>query len=56
MEIAAKLAAEVNDDSSSGPFSLLDGIEVALFVTPGPKELLVVQNVCEQVGMGTLLW
>jgi hypothetical protein len=55
MGFAAKLAAEVDDDSSSGPFSLPDGIEVALFVAPGPKELLVVQNVCQQVGMGTLV-
>jgi hypothetical protein len=45
MEIAAKLAAEVENDSSSGPLSLPDGIEVALFVAPGPNELLVVQNV-----------
>ena len=51
---AAKLAAEVDDDSS-GPFSLPDNIEVALFVAPGPKELLVVEKTCAKVGMGTLV-
>jgi hypothetical protein len=56
MVIAAKLAAKVDNDSASGPFSLPGGIKVALFVAPGPKELLVVKNVCQQVGMGTLLW
>lgn len=54
MGFAAKLAAEVDDDSS-GPFSLPDNIEVALFVAPGPKELLVVEKTCAKVGMGTLV-
>jgi hypothetical protein len=45
MGIAAKLEAEVDDDSSSSPFSLPDSIEVALFVAPGPMEFLVVKNV-----------
>ena len=55
---AAKLAAEVEDtdnNTNSGPFALPDSCEVALFVAPGPKELIVVEQVCEQVGMGTLV-
>lgn len=56
---AAKLAAEVEDDdgggSVGGPFRLPDQTEVALFVSPGPKELVIVERVCEEVGMGTLV-
>jgi hypothetical protein len=51
---AAKMEAEVGNDQS-GPFELPDGIEVALFVAPGPKELLLVQKTCDKVGMGTLV-
>jgi hypothetical protein len=54
MGFAAKLAAEV-DEGAGGPFQLPDGIEVALVVAPGPKELLVVEKICSQVGMGTLV-
>ncbi|KAL3923268.1 MAG: hypothetical protein SGILL_001754 [Bacillariaceae sp.] len=56
---AAKMAAEVEDDSSSGnsggAFQLPDNTEVALFVSPGPKELVVIEKVCNEVGMGTLV-
>lgn len=65
---AAKLAAEVDDDDDSddskatpiastrsGPFQLPEGTEVALFVNPGPKELVVIEKICQQVGMGTLV-
>jgi hypothetical protein len=54
---AAKLAAEVEDTpgDSSGPFELPQGTEVAIFVTPGPKELVVIEKICNQVGMGTLV-
>jgi hypothetical protein len=55
---AAKLAAEVeSDDSSSsgGPFQLPSNTEVALFVAPGPKELVVIEKICKEVGMGTLV-
>ena len=55
---AAKLAEEMGDDkslSSSGPFRLPDKTEVAIFVTPGPKELVIIEKICNEVGMGTLV-
>ena len=59
---AAKLAAEVDDDTAAsggggggGPFQLPETCEVALFVAPGPKELIVIEKICNQVGMGTLV-
>ncbi len=58
---AAKLAAEVEDDndkstgSGRGPFELPPKTEVALFVAPGPKELIVIEKICNTVGMGTLV-
>ncbi|GAX23561.1 hypothetical protein FisN_14Hh261 [Fistulifera solaris] len=52
---ANKLAAELEEEKSSGPFSLPENIEVALFVSPGPKELVVVEKICDQVGDGTLV-
>jgi len=51
MGFAAKMAAEM-DSSTSGPFSLPPGTEVALFVAPGPKELVAIERVCSEVGMG----
>lgn len=50
---AAKLAAEVEDSPESGPFDLPEGTQVALFVSPGPKELPVIEKICTRVGMGT---
>ena len=52
---AAKMAAEVgdSDESTGGPFELPDNTEVALFVAPGPKELVAIERICSQVGMGT---
>jgi Domain of unknown function (DUF1995) len=56
MGFAAKLAAEVEDDfDESGPFRLPTKTEVAMFVAPGPKELIIIQRICESVGMGTLV-
>mmetsp|Transcript_36360 Transcript_36360/g.48110 ORF Transcript_36360/g.48110 Transcript_36360/m.48110 type:complete len:197 (+) Transcript_36360:2-592(+) len=59
MGFAAKLAAEVEDDgsspSSSGPFKLPEGCEVALFVSPGPREYIIIERICNEVGMGTLV-
>jgi hypothetical protein len=55
---AAKLALEIMEDEDSvvsGPFQLPDNTEVALFVAPGTKELIFIEKVCEQVGMGTLV-
>ena len=56
---AAKLAAEINDggddSTTKGPFQLPDKTEVALFVAPGPRERVIIERICEQVGMGTLI-
>lgn len=51
---AAKLAAEIDDDVG-GPFALPDNAEVALFVSPGPKEVPTIERICNAVGMGTLV-
>ncbi|KAL7441971.1 hypothetical protein ACHAXM_008140 [Skeletonema potamos] len=50
---ASKMAAEMEDDGSSGPFVLPKDTEVALFVSPGPKELIAIERICNEVGMGT---
>jgi hypothetical protein len=65
MGFAAKMAAEVEDSGSGdneisgssgrGPFELPPNTEVALFVAPGPRELVVIEKICEKVGMGTLV-
>jgi hypothetical protein len=56
---AAKMAAEVGDttpgEDPKGPFLLPKGTEVALFVAPGPAELVVIEQICSEVGMGTLV-
>ena len=53
---AAKLAAEIEDDGSpGGPFELPKNTEVAIFVAPGPKELVLIGKICQEVGMGTLV-
>lgn len=62
---AAKLAAEIDDDgadgdssisgSAGGPFQLPENAEVALFVAPGARERVIIEKICEQVGMGTLV-
>eukprot|EP00804_Cyclotella_cryptica_P022614 CCRYP_009479-RA/>CCRYP_009479-RA protein AED:0.05 eAED:0.05 QI:162/1/0.5/1/1/1/2/0/367 len=53
MGFAAKIAAELEEGSDSGPFSLPKETEVALFVAPGPKELIAIERICNEVGMGT---
>ncbi len=60
MGFAAKMAAEVDDaddgqPTAGGSFELPQGAEVALFVAPGPKELVVIERICNRVGMGTLV-
>lgn len=53
---AAKMAAEIEaSDDGSGPFELPEHTEVALFVAPGPKELIIIERICESAGMGTLV-
>eukprot|EP00978_Attheya_sp_CCMP212_P027705 scaffold93400_cov41-Attheya_sp.AAC.1 len=60
MGFAAKMNAQVSEDtseggSSSGPFQLPEKCEVALFVAPGPKELVTIERICSEAGMGTLV-
>ena len=50
---ASKMAEELEDDGASGPFVLPKDTEVALFVAPGPKELIAIERICNEVGMGT---
>jgi len=53
---AAKMAAEMGgEEDVSGPFQLPEQCEVALFVAPGPKELVAINRICNDVGMGTLV-
>lgn len=51
---AAKMAEEV-DEEVGGAFKLPENAEVALFVAPGPKELIVIERICQEMGMGTLV-
>jgi hypothetical protein len=51
---AAKMNAEFSDENS-GPFKLPDNCEVALFVAPNVKDLIKIQQICDDVGMGTLI-
>lgn len=53
MGFASKMAEELEDDGPSGPFVLPKDTEVALFVAPGPKELIAIERICNEVGMGT---
>lgn len=53
---AAKMAEELEDEgSSSGPFNLPKDTEVALFVSPGPKELVAIERICDEAGPGTCI-
>ncbi|KAL7509385.1 hypothetical protein ACHAXN_006386 [Cyclotella atomus] len=54
MGFAAKIASELEEDVS-GPFNLPKDTEVALFVAPGPKELIAIERICNEVGMGTCI-
>ena len=51
---AAKMAAEL-DESIGKPFTLPPNCEVAIFVSPGPKELITIETIANEVGMGTLI-
>ena len=56
MGFAAKLATEFDDDMDvSGPFRLPSNTEVAIFVAPGPKEIVIIERICKSVGLGTLV-
>lgn len=62
MGFAAIMEAEVGNtdvdgsgNRSSGPFRLPDGIEVALFVAPKPKDMIAIERTCSEVGMDTLV-
>mmetsp|Transcript_20335 Transcript_20335/g.44184 ORF Transcript_20335/g.44184 Transcript_20335/m.44184 type:complete len:382 (-) Transcript_20335:102-1247(-) len=51
---AAKMADEMEEDNSaSGPFNLPKDTEVAMFVSPGPKELIAIERICNEGGKGT---
>ncbi len=51
---AAKMNEEFSDENT-GPFKLPDNCEVALFVAPTAKDLIAINRVCDEVGMGTLV-
>uniref|UniRef100_A0A7S3VH04 DUF1995 domain-containing protein n=1 Tax=Chaetoceros debilis TaxID=122233 RepID=A0A7S3VH04_9STRA len=53
-QFAAKMNEEFSDENS-GPFKLPDNCEVALFVAPTAKDLITVNRICDEVGMGTLV-
>mmetsp|Transcript_24489 Transcript_24489/g.30084 ORF Transcript_24489/g.30084 Transcript_24489/m.30084 type:complete len:345 (+) Transcript_24489:35-1069(+) len=55
MGFAAKLNSELGATGSSGKFALPANCEVALFVAPGPRELPLIESLCADVGMGTLV-
>ena len=53
---AAKMAEEMEEENTaSGPFALPKDTEVAMFVSPGPKELIAIERICNEVGMGTCI-
>jgi len=53
---AAKMAEEMEEENTaSGPFTLPKNTEVAMFVSPGPKELIAIERICNEVGMGTCI-
>ena len=49
----AKLAKEIESETDTGPFQLPNGCELAIFVTPTPREMLTIHRICTDVGMGT---
>jgi hypothetical protein len=51
----AAILAEELDDDASGPFTLPKETEVAIFIAPGPKELIAIERICNDVGMGTCI-
>ena len=53
---AAKMAEEMEEDSIvSGPFNLPKDTEVAMFVSPGLKELIAIERICNEMGQGTCI-
>jgi hypothetical protein len=54
MGFASKLSAEL-ESVSGGTFQLPEKCEVALFVSPGPKEFVIIERICSNAGLGTLV-
>ena len=52
---AAKMAEEMDDTAASGPFTLPKDTEVAMFVSPGIKELIAIERICQESGQGTCI-
>lgn len=53
---AAKMAEEMEEENTvSGPFNLPKDTEVAVFVSPGPKELIAIERISNEAGMGTCI-
>jgi Domain of unknown function (DUF1995) len=49
------ITAETSLNSSGGQFTLPIGTEVAIFVSPGQKEIPIIEKICNIVGMETLI-
>ena len=53
MGFAAKMDAAMSTET--GPFKIPEKCELAIFVSPGPKELNIIYKECETLGMDTLI-
>lgn len=51
---AAKMKDELSGDNS-GPFKLPENCDVAFFVAPTVKDLITINGICDEIGMGTLV-
>lgn len=55
MGFAAKMNSELEASDASKKFTLPKNCEVALFVDPGPRELPIIEKLCSDLDMGTLV-